>query len=159
MINKEGYYYVYTHRDPFSNDIRYIGRGQGQRAWMMMNSGGDGPRYGHRSPSHFEWFKLLESHGHTLDEIVFIEEKCLTYDEAVKLEREMIRDHGYDGLFNKKAGLPLKMTEEQYEFAVALRSEGMSYENIAKELGDISTMAVWRTLTGNTLHKIGDSYD
>lgn len=143
-------FYVYIHKDPTTEDIKYIGMGSGQRAWMIRNSNTtNASRYGHRSKEHFEWFKNLEAVGYTLDQIVVIVKKQLSKQEALSLEKEMLSQSKNSLLFNACHGKKnLKLDEDEWLFARLLRTYQMSYKKIAESLG-VSTMTIHRGLTGD----------
>jgi len=141
-------YYVYVHYDPVTSKPVYVGMGQKGRAWAITNSGGSNAAYGHRCKEHYHWFLQCEEKGYTLDELVSIESKNLSKDQALEEERQLIDT--LKPLFNKKQGLKnLKITEDNYHAALAMRDDGMSYSAIAQELG-LSTMTVYRALNGKT---------
>ena len=151
----QAFYYVYCHQHPVEGSIVYVGMGQKGRAWSITNSGGDNAAYGNRSQNHYNWFLTLEANGHTLDEVVNIVAKGLTKREALDFERELIDD--CHPVFNKVAGLNiLKMTEEKYLAAVAMRQDGLSYSAIGTEL-ELSPMTAYRALNGQTKN-IGEDY-
>jgi hypothetical protein len=129
------YYYVYIHKDPITGNIKYIGMGQGQRAWMMRNSGGT-TAYGHRCKEHWEWYKELESKGYTLDKIVEIIDSSLSRSKALEIEKEMINSVGYGKLFNKDPRLMnRKHDKEMCNFAKALHELGFGYQRVAHLMG------------------------
>jgi uncharacterized protein YerC len=150
------FYYVYWHKHPIDDsDPVYVGMGQKSRAWAIANSGGDNAAYGSRTKDHYNWFLDLEAEGHTLDEIVHILYKGLTRTEAFTLEKDLIES--LRPVFNKVQGLNnLKITEEKYAAAVAMRHDGLSYAVIGEELG-LSTMTIYRALNGKTKN-IGEEY-
>jgi hypothetical protein len=151
----QSFYYVYCHEHPIDGTVVYVGMGQKGRAWSIANSGGDNAAYGSRNKDHYNWFLQLEANGHTLDEIVSIRAKGLTKREALDLEKDLMNE--YQPVFNKVAGLNnLKMTEEKYLVAVAMREDGLSYATIGVEL-DLSPMTVYRALNGQTKN-IGEEY-
>ena len=137
-------YYVYTHCDPRTFEIRYVGMGQGQRAWMMRPSK-DSVRYGHRKEEHYLWFKGLESEGYTLSDIVSIINHGHYKKEALLIERKLINSVGYDNLFNTdcKAKNYAK-NKDKILLAKKLRNQGLYYSQICKEMGEKSHMTVWR---------------
>jgi len=144
-------YYVYVHRDPNTGGVVYIGMGQGSRAWMMRNSGGDRARYGHRREAHYRWFQELEAEGYTLADIVEIVQSGLSKSDALALEEQLIAKEGYTNLFNvspeDRAGLSL--IPELIQDARAWREEGLTYKEIGIVLG-VSTMTIHRALNGQT---------
>jgi len=136
-------YYVYLHVDPRDDRIKYVGMGQGQRAWMMRNSGG-ATRYGHRNKEHYAWFKELEALGYTLDQIVVIEHKQLSKEEALKLEKEIVEESDGGQLFNVNCKQKWKTNNKDLILKTKeLRDQGLSYKKIGIELGR-DTMTCWR---------------
>jgi len=149
------FYYVYTHEDPDTGEVMYVGMGQKSRAWVITNSNGDNPAYGNRSREHYEWFLRKESMGYTMKDLVVIKASNLSKGMALGNEKSLIEM--FDPPFNKKQGLALlKMTEDKYNTALEMRDDGLSYERIGKEL-ELSTMTVYRALNKQTKN-IGDDY-
>jgi hypothetical protein len=135
-------HYVYMHIDPRTKEIVYIGRGQGQRAWMMRSSDKDTPHYGHRRYDHFQWYKELESEGYYLDVIVVLLHRGQTRAQAIANEKNLIEIHkprfnsnAKQNWLNKHKEIILKVKE--------LRATNTPFSKIAKEL-DIGTMTAWR---------------
>lgn len=137
-------HYVYLHEDPLMGDVVYVGTGTGQRAWMMRNSG-SGQRYGHRCQDHYNWFKLFESKGYTLADIVKIDGSGLSKEQAKIREVELITE--LCPIFNKHHNPEFKNNLNKYfkDKAKAMRSTGLSYNKIAKVLG-CSTMTAYRNI-------------
>lgn len=134
-------YYVYHHIDPETNEIVYVGYGQGARAWMS-----DPP---FRSPLHSEYLGMLEHTGYTADQWVFIYERGLYRDEARSLEYEHIRK--YHPTYNRTIRYSgLKFNPNLYDQAEDMRANGLSYQKIADILG-VSTMTVYRGLNNKTI--------
>jgi hypothetical protein len=137
-------YYVYLHIDPRDDRIKYVGMGQGSRAWMMRNSGGPSPRYGHRSPEHYAWFEELEALGYTLDQIVVVEQRRLSKKEALRLEKEFVKECDGGQLFNKNRTKDwTKQNQEIISKVKSLRNASVSFKKIAEQLG-IGVMTAWR---------------
>jgi hypothetical protein len=83
-------YYVYYHRDPVTNQVKYVGKGKGQRAFSFRQ------RFGR----HRKWIEQLKANGLTpIVEIVFHG----TEREALNRESDLILAHhllGCDILLN-----------------------------------------------------------
>lgn len=139
-------FYVYTHKDPRTSNVVYVGYGSGQRAWMMLNSTYTGPRYGHRSKEHHSWYKQLEALGFTLEDIVKIQFKNLSKEKAKILESTLIKAH--KPIFNIQQGLGSMTDPKLKEQASSLRKEGKSYSKIALIMKLKSTMSAWRYVNG-----------
>jgi hypothetical protein len=67
-------YYVYLHRRNDTNEVFYVGKGRGNRAWNKS----------HRS---FWWRSIVNKCDYTVE----IEEKCLSEQSAFDLEIELIK--------------------------------------------------------------------
>lgn len=143
MSEFNDYHYIYQHVDPVTKEIVYVGSGSGQRAWMMRNSGGLGPRYGHRSPEHYKWFRALEHSGYTLLDIVVILEKQLNKEEATKKERKLVLT--IKPRYNRQKGPNSMVDPTRVKEAVQLRELGLSYSQIAAKL-NIAPMTAWRNV-------------
>lgn len=135
-------YYVYYHIHPRTNQVVYIGMGSGQRAWMMRNSTSTGPRYGHRSQKHYNWFQILEYEGHTLDQIVLIEKRGLSKDKARELESNLIKQ--FNPMFNIHKGCGSMVDFNKIEKALALKQQGLTYKQIAEQMNLSSPASAWR---------------
>lgn len=132
-------YYVYQHIDPYTNKVVYVGHGSGGRAWQCGSS--HSPL---RSKDHCEWADKLLSKGLTPDDWVEIVYKGRTKSEARELERALIRE--LKPIYNKDIRSKcLKLTPEIYRQSLKMREEGMSYNQIGKEVG-LSTMVIHRAL-------------
>ena len=148
-------FYVYTHEDPDTGEVMYVGMGQKSRAWVITNSNGNNAAYGHRSKDHYEWFLEKEAAGYTMQDLVVILKSNLSKGMALGNEKFLIDT--FSPPFNKKQGLAnLKITKDKYKTAVEMRKDGLSYERIAKEL-ELSAMTVYRALNKQTKN-IGDDY-
>lgn len=126
--------YVYVHRDPTTGQVVYVGMGQRHRAWTC------GAQSNSRQDDHGAWMDGLLSDGFTPDQWVEIVAKGLTRSEALKLEKELIDEYGYDTLFNRDMKGPRVFVTDE---VLALREQGLSYQDIAAKVG-CSTMTVWR---------------
>jgi hypothetical protein len=89
--------YVYSHKNPSTNQIFYIGLGEDKRAWSKKRN-----KF---------WRDYVKKHG---DPIIEIIKNNLTVDEACSLEKELIKKYGrrgYDNggiLVNRSLGGDLK---------------------------------------------------
>jgi hypothetical protein len=106
----------------------YVGLGQEDRAWVSRN----------RSTEHKKWLCSLFSDGYTLDEIVSIENKKLTKQEAMSIEKELVNN--LSPQFNKLLNpdhwyIARQRTKETCGFAKALHNMGYGYTKIAFLLG------------------------
>jgi hypothetical protein len=77
-------HYVYYHIDPKSNELVYIGKGSGGRAWQCS------PTDRHND-LHYDWIKNLIEEGYTPDDFVQIITKNISSEEAHKIESKMIK--------------------------------------------------------------------
>ena len=76
-------YYVYSHIDPENGSRQYIGVGRYDRAWCC--------RRNQRNEKHFLWLQEQYNKGFTLENIVRIEKKALTKQEALEIESSIIK--------------------------------------------------------------------
>lgn len=146
--DKKDIFYVYIHKDPQTNGIKYVGMGQGQRAWMMRNSGGESPKYGHRSKEHFLWFKELEKNGYTLDQVVEVLYKGLGKQDALLIEKALIEKCNGEGadLFNKDSSVS-RMTYPPVLRDIVRKDRevsGLSYKKLSDKYNLKSAMTAWR---------------
>lgn len=88
-------YYVYSHSDPRTGEIRYIGKGSGPRAWILASA---------RSPEHIEWYRELEFLGYGPMDIVTIHERNLPELVARDREDALIDSMEPGQLFNLRCG-------------------------------------------------------
>ena len=131
--------YVYLHIDPRDKQVMYVGMGQRHRAWVCGRASNS------RHEDHGDWMDELISLGYTPDEWVHIVDQNLPRKKALKLEKMLIEQYGYDNLFNQDMRRPSKMTHDQIKASEDFRREGMSYSKIAEEIG-LSAMTIWRNL-------------
>ena len=89
-------HYVYTHVDPDTDEIVYVGKGTNGRAWAFGS-----PSVGRRtirSKEHTEWYHEKEARGLHPGDLVNIV-KVFSYSrEALAYEKELIGH--YDPIFN-----------------------------------------------------------
>ena len=147
------YCYVYQHVDPRNGEVRYIGKGQDDRAWRIQrNKTYTGQKQAGRREEHWEWLQELKREGYVVGELVEILARGLSKKEALRLEREFIEKHPDQGrLFNVTQGR-LKacvLGPDEFTKVVLLRSEGLSYAAIADQIG-VSTMTIHRAINGQT---------
>jgi hypothetical protein len=108
-------YYVYFHRNPYTEEIVYIGKGCHGRAW-------DVTRCRNQHKEHQDWMKHLCLSGYLPSDWVEIVEKELTEEEANKAEKRYIHNIGpkfnrQGGETNNKAKLTNEQAIEIYELA------------------------------------------
>lgn len=133
-------YYVYEHIDPQDNQVIYVGRGSGSRAWMYVHP--------FRAEEHSDFLSALVAEGYLPCDWVEIIFRNLTLEESVLKEKELL------GLgrpmFNKIQGAStLKITPEILEQAQKFRELGLSYKAIGEQL-NLSTMTVHRAMAGKS---------
>lgn len=131
-------YYVYSHIDPDTEEIIYIGHGWKHRAWLM-----DEP---FRSREHADYLAYLHEAGYNPFDWVHIEDQGLGKGEACELERGLIKH--YKPRFNKIQGAKLlKVSPEILKEAFDLRNSGWTFKQIAENF-DLSTMTIHRAMNG-----------
>lgn len=137
--------YVYKHVDPTTEQLLYVGKGTGQRAWACTGGYADA-RYGNRSKAHSAHLKALMSRGYLPCDWVQIVQRGLSASAAFKLETELIGS--LKPRFNSVMGMKnLKLSLNQIKLARELRAKGMAYAAVASAI-DTSTMTVYRVLNG-----------
>ena len=148
MDNTKPIYYVYSHVDPITKDVLYVGHGTRGRAWNIA--------YEHtltRSQPHGKHLVRLIYDGFLACDFVNILHRNLFKTDACAIERDLIES--LSPKYNKDIGLSnLRLTPDVYDAALSLRSEGNSYSQIATQLG-LSAMTIWRGLNGQTKHAKG----
>jgi len=143
-------YYVYTHTDPRSKELIYIGHGARGRAWIHGSK-----LTALRSQEHLDHLEDMIQSGYLPYSWVSILHKDLTKGDACKEEQRLIREK--KPRYNLPQGKHLlKLTPEQFELCKVMREEGLFYHDIAKEVG-VSTMTIYRALNGQTKN-IGEDY-
>lgn len=123
-------FYVYTHLDPHSEEIRYVGIGQYDRAWCV--------RRNQRKESHVKWIESLYEEGYNLNRIVSIVANQLTKKEALQIEMDLIKE--LKPMFNELSNpnhwnRGRKYTPAIAETAKALHEMGYGYIRIAQLMG------------------------
>ena len=137
------YYYVYSHVDPTTGELMYIGHGYGPRAWIHGSR-----KTVLRSQDHLDWLHRMNTLHFLPTDYVIILERNLTKAVACKHEQQYIRT--LNPLFNKPQGLQnMKVTKDSLEVMKGLRDEGFYYREIAEQL-NLSTMTVYRALNNQT---------
>jgi hypothetical protein len=144
--------YVYSHIDPLTGEIMYIGMGTGGRAWASGSSSGT-----YRDPEHATWLEELFNMGYTMGDISKVLHKQKSRNDAYKIEHELIL--ALKPIFNK-IGNPdrnytRKFTEQQALTAVALHESGVKLCDIPRELGisssNLSVLGARMLASGNRI--------
>ena len=144
-------YYVYSHTDPRTDELLYVGHGCRGRAWIHGSK-----KTCLRSQEHLDHLERMTQAGYLPTDWVGIFQSKLTKSDACSLEQELIR--GLSPTYNKPQGKHLlKLTPETYKMCQDLRNTGLYYHQIADEVG-VSTMTVYRALNKQTKN-IGDDYE
>lgn len=142
--------YVYLHRDPITNEVRYVGAGSKGRAWACGWSSKGGSRRGNRTKEHQAWLNFLFDAGYTMGDIVKILAQGLSTNDAHAIENEEILRYDATLLFNIQTIPSLLVLDNDKLFLTRkLREYGKSYAEIANEVG-VSTMTVYRALNNQT---------
>lgn len=137
------YYYVYSHVDPRTTQLMYIGHGYGPRAWIHGSR-----KAVLRSQEHLDWLQEMNALYYLPTDYVTILQKNMTKSSACIVEQTLIRE--MKPKFNKPQGLQnMKVTKDSFEVMKGLREEGFYYKEIAETLG-VSTMAVYRAINNQT---------
>jgi excinuclease UvrABC nuclease subunit len=135
---------VYTHTDPHTQEIVYVGVGTSCRAFRATGSG-------HRGANHKEW---LEAQYHLGKIPVSFVASSLTKEQALSRERELIKQHTpiFNRMHNPNVSFS-RVPEKVRHFVKLLRQLGYSYTQISfLNGGDSSTtskkstksMSMWR---------------
>lgn len=137
-------YYVYTHADPDTKEVVYVGVGTKDRAYTSRATQ-------RGNPEHEQWLQDVETRGYIPHEYVNIICKSSNRDDCLLAEAELIDKlrPAYNRLSIKPATWAMTYTQEEIAMIKDLRSEGMSYSKIAEEMGR-STMGVWRVANDKT---------
>lgn len=125
-----GTFYVYSHICPVTNETKYVGYGQKQRAWMT--------ELGHRSQPHCDWLNQMFEQGFTMQNIVNMIATRLSKSEAKHIEKEHITSH--QPIFNNHY-----TGKRRYRTSRQADEESLSYRALAEKRG-VSIMTVWRGL-------------
>ena len=86
-VVKSGKFYVYVHRRGDNNEIFYIGKGIGNRAWD-------------KTSRNKHWKNVVNKHGYTVEIVQMFDDE----DEAYELEKKMIAEIGLKNLTNELPG-------------------------------------------------------
>lgn len=141
-ITNQNINYVYTHTDPETEEVIYVGKGSRGRAWHCAETNS-------RGYTHAQHLNVLTLKGYTPDSWVTIVESGLSNEEAYKLETDLIWGlEPFPKYNDKKAGCCI-LNKDKLAVISKLRDEGLSYANIAIEL-EVSTMTIYRALNGKT---------
>lgn len=136
-------YYVYKHIDPRTQEVVYIGKGRGGRAWDVTRSRAE-------YKEHQEWMTSLMEKGHTPDEWVVIVTKGLSEKEAL-LEESNTRHAQGVCRFNRQSGqrnYQAKMTDAQALEAYDLvKNKKWQHKDVAAKFG-VSRSAISMLVTG-----------
>lgn len=119
-------YYVYLHVDPETNQIQYVGKGSGARAWSLVG----------RSQEHIDWLTSMTNQGVSPDEFVIVVHSGLSEDRALQKEKQIIAKLNQEILFNLGHGAGTRnwLTPEQKTQIYDLWKEGNNYSDIADEV-------------------------
>ena len=152
-------YYVYKHIDPETNDVVYVGKGSGGRAW-------DVTRCRSQNKDHQEWMQSLCAKGYTPDEWVEICYKGLTEEEALRIEKDFLSKSLT--AFNRQGGEnqhQSKMTNKEARWAyIQAVVDKVPHKEIANVLG-VSRAAIsmiasgkqWKAVTSDLRSKYAQS--
>jgi len=143
-----GKYYTYLHIDPETDEVLYVGMGQGTRAYYFGTNPSDKTRYGHRDAEHSAHLTRLYESGLLPHEWVEFVENHVDKETAKATEKEFIEK--CSPKYNKKAGIKSLLFSEQEVIAIQqMRNDGMIYRHIAEEMG-CSTMVIYRILNNQS---------
>lgn len=92
-------YYVYAHYTSDTDEVFYIGKGKGRRAWA-----GEKSRF-----TNLDWCRTVEKHGGFVVKILY---DNLTEGEALLLEWDTINQIGFDKLTNSKGYLSKRIQQQ-----------------------------------------------
>jgi hypothetical protein len=125
--------YVYTHVDPETGEVVYVGQGVNERAFLIHAS--------KRDAAHTRWLTQQAYDGYTMLDIVKIPYRMLTKERATQVEQILIAR--YNPRFNTAKGVGSMTDRVRIVEARALRAQGYTYAQIAESLG-IARMSAWR---------------
>ena len=135
-------YYVYLHVDPKTDEVLYVGKGCGGRAWdVTRNRGG--------SLEHMDYLISLCEEGYTPDDWVKIIHKNISEMEAFNKEKEYLHLNG-SLRFNRQCGEKqhqAKITNEDARIIYIACKEGRKHQELADIYG-ISRSAVSMIASG-----------
>lgn len=117
--------YVYTHTNPNTGEIFYVGRGQKGRAWSC--EGGK-----NRSVEHYTYMFNLMLDGFIPTDWVEIVGRNLTIDEATVLEQQLVKT--LRPILNKDIEIK-RVTEEIKKNIKELKDSGDTIAEISRKVG------------------------
>jgi hypothetical protein len=124
-------YYVYTHVDPVTHEVVYVGKGINGRAWDVTRSRGG-------NKDHQLWMSSLSKNGYLPSDWVRIIYRNLTEKEAFSKEKQFLHEYGVTK-FNRQCGEKQhqsKIDNEQAKEVFYLAwINGLSRSSIAKYYG------------------------
>ena len=123
-------YYVYSHLDPVTKEVVYVGSGQFDRAWNV--------RRNQRREEHVSWLESIYDSGYTLSDVVVIEDNNLSKEDSYIIESELIKTlkPKFNALLNPEHWhIGRRQPREVAEFAKTLHEMGYGYIRIAQLLG------------------------
>lgn len=137
-------FYVYTHKDPATGEIVYVGKGTRERAWICR-----GHTAGGRSAEHAQWLNHIHERGYTMLDVVSIVESNMEKSPALKKELEMI--DALRPLFNKNFSYPRTAVSKAEACAIReLYSKGQCSMSFLANSYGTSTMTIQRIISGKT---------
>lgn len=134
-------FYTYTHSDPLTQEVVYVGKGKYGRAW-------DVTRARSTNHQHSSWLKDMSSLGFIPTDWVCIIDKNLSEKDALYLEKQTLyrlggtRFNGQSGEDNYQA----KLTNEQAR-EIYTRSFSEKVIALSKEFG-VSKAAIYHIKKG-----------
>lgn len=134
-------HYVYSHSDPVSGDLLYIGVGSYGRAWESR-------RY-NRSEEHYRYLEYLISLGYTPADWVLILDKQLDKTTAHKKEYELIGKLKPRFNFEMGPRSAKKLTKDELILLQTKLNNGESRKAIARYF-NIDPHTVQRILSGKS---------
>lgn len=135
-------FYVYQHIDPRTNEVVYVGKGCGGRAWDITRSRGE-----HKE--HQNWMIDLTNLGYVPSDWVFIYQKNLCEQDAFSIEKNLLHSLGVLP-FNRQTGErqhQAKLTNKQALEVFQLRNDGLTHKEISSKFG-VSRSAISMLLSG-----------
>jgi len=117
-------YYVYKHINKNTNEVFYIGKGCGKRAW-------------NKSQRNSYWHRYTKKN----DYIIEIVKKDLSEDEAYNLEVKLIGEIGLDKLTNIQPGGKIEIVNYKPELKIIdiIIDDSDFDDNIKKRLKNLSS--------------------
>lgn len=141
-------YYVYTHTDPQTHEIVYVGKGVYGRAW-------DVTRARKQSSGHCDWMKALSDKGYLPVDWVDVTISALTEKEAYEEEKHLL--HSIGGTrFNGQSGernYQAKLTDDEaraiYVSSESVKNLAFAYSVSRAAIYHIKKGTQWRAATYN----------